>query len=182
MAYWQEIKTSGGLWVQKHNFWLFGTLTCFEQRNSIEGEDLRQKQFRLLFNKLDRELLKRKYTNTDFIKEKKLKEKYNKLQTRKREQANFRIERLFYDELGKQRDFRHAHFYIKGTAKNEEFKKTQTQLIKDTLAKNWKDFGTIELRDNDNTLYATSYCYKETDTQANIGTFNHIISTLTSPQ
>ena len=71
MAYWQKIKTSGGLWVQKHNFWLFGTLTCFEQRNCIIGEDLRQKQFRLLFNKLDRELLKRKYTNTDFIKEKK---------------------------------------------------------------------------------------------------------------
>jgi len=182
MDNWQEIKTSGGLWVQKHNFWLFGTLTCFEQRNSIKGEDLRQKQFRLLFNKLDRELLKRKYTNTDLIKDTKLKEKYNKLQTRKREQANFRIERLFYDELGKQRDFQHAHFYIKGTAKDENAKKLETQLIKDTLTENWKNLGTIELRDNDNTLHATSYCYKETDTQANIGTFNHIISTVTPPQ
>ena len=47
---------------------------------------------------------------------------------------------------------------------------------------NWKNFGTIELRDNDNTLHATSYCYKEKDTQANIGTFNHIISTVTPPQ
>ena len=182
MSYWHDIKTSGGLWVQKHNFWLFGTLTCFEQRNNIEGEDLRQKQFRLLFNKLDRELLKRKYTNTDFIKEKKLKEKYNKLQTRKRKTANFRIERFVYEELGKERDFKHAHFYIKGTAKDEKFKKLQTQLIKDTLTENWKRFGTIELQDNDNTLHATSYCYKETDTQANIGTFNHIISTVTPPQ
>ena len=182
MSNWQEIKTSGGLWLQKQNFWLFGTLTCFEQRKSFEGEDLRQKHYRLLFNKLDRQLLKKKYTNTDLIKDKKLKEKYNKLQTRKREQANFRIERLFYDELGKQRDFRHAHFYIKGTAKDEDAKKLKTEIIKNTLAKNWNEFGTIELRDNDNTLHATSYCYKETDTQANIGTFNHIISTVTPPQ
>ena len=182
MSNWQEIKTSGGLWLQKQNFWLFGTLTCFEQRKSFEGEDLRQKQYRLLFNKLDRQLLKRKYTNTDLIKDKKLKEKYNKLQLRKRKTASFRIERLFYDELGKERDFKHAHFYIKGTAKDEDAKKLKTEIIKNTLAKNWNEFGTIELRDNDNTLHATSYCYKETDTQANIGTFNHIISTVTPPQ
>ena len=182
MDNWQEIKTSGGLWVQKHNFWLFGTLTCFEQRNSIMGEDLRLKQFRLLFNKLDRKLLERKYTNTDLIKDKKLKEKYKKKQTRKRKTANYRLERFFYEELGKERDFKHAHFYIKGTAKDENAKKLETQLIKDTLTENWKNFGTIELRDNDNTLHATSYCYKEKDTQANIGTFNHIISTVTPPQ
>ena len=116
------------------------------------------------------------------IKDKKLKTKYHKLQTRKRKTASFRIERLFYDELGKERDYKHAHFYFKGTAKDENAKKLETQLIKDTLAKNWNKFGTIELRDNDNTLHATSYCYKETDTQANIGTFNHIISTVTPPQ
>ena len=115
-------------------------------------------------------------------KTKKLKEKYKKRQTRKRKTASFRLERLFYEELGKERDFRHAHFYIKGTAKDENAKKLETQLIKDTLTENWKNFGTIELRDNDNTLHATSYCYKEKDTQANIGTFNHIISTVTPPQ
>jgi hypothetical protein len=175
MSNWQEIKTSGGLWLQKQNFWLFGTLTCFEQRKSFEGEDLRQKQYRLLFNKLDRQLLKRKYTNTDLIKDKKLKEKYNKLQTRKREQANFRIERFVYEELGKERDFKHAHFYIKGKAENENLKKLQMQLIKDTLFENWKDFGTIDFRDNDNTLYASSYCYKETDS-----TFNYTCSTITT--
>ena len=108
--------------------------------------------------------------------------KYKKRQTRKRKTANFRLERLFYEELGKERDFKHAHFYIKGTAKDENAKKLQIQLIKDTLTKNWKEFGTIELRDNDNTLHATSYCYKEIDTQANIGTFNHIISTVTPSQ
>ena len=182
MANWQEIKTNGGLWLQKQNFWLFGTLTCFEQKNGIVYDSARQKQYSLLFNKLDRELLKRKYTNTVLIKDKKLKEKYNKLQTRKREQANFRIERFVYEELGKERDYKHAHFYIKGTAKDENAKKLETQLIKDTLAKNWNEFGTIELRDNDNTLYASSYCYKETDTQANIGTFNYIISTVTPTQ
>ena len=182
MSYWHDIKTSGGLWVQKHNFWLFGTLTCFEQRHSIEGEDLRQRQYSLLFNKLDRKLLERKYTNTDLIKDKKLKEKYKKKQTRKRKTANYRLERLFYNELGKERDFKHAHFYIKGTAKDENAKKLETQLIKDTLTENWKNLGTIELRDNDNTLHATSYCYKEIDTQANIGTFNHIISTVTPSQ
>ena len=115
MSNWQEIKTSGGLWVQKHSFWLFGTLTCFEQRKSFEGEDLRQKQYRLLFNTLDRQLLKRKYTNTD--------------------------------------------------------------LIKDTLAKNWQEFGTIKLRDNDNSQHASSYCYKEKDS-----TFNYICSTVTPTQ
>ena len=182
MANWQEIKTNGGLWLQKQNFWLFGTLTCFEQRKSFEGEDLRQIQYSLLFNKLDRKLLKRKYTNTDLIKDKKLKEKYKKRQNRKRKTASFRLERLFYEELGKERDFKHAHFYIKGTAKDENAKELEKQLIKDTLTENWKEFGTIELQDNDNTLYASSYCYKETDTQANIGTFNHIISTVTPPQ
>ena len=59
----------------------------FEQRKSFEGEDLRQKQYRLLFNTLDRQLLKRKYTNTDLIKDKKLRTKYHKLQTRKRKDA-----------------------------------------------------------------------------------------------
>ena len=111
-----------------------------------------------------------------------LKEKYKKRQNRKRKSASFRLERLFYEELGKERDFKHAHFYIKGTAKDENAKELEKQLIKDTLTENWKEFGTIQLRDNDNTLYASSYCYKETDTQANIGTFNHIISTVTPPQ
>ena len=35
----------------------------------------------------------------------------------------------------------------------------------------------VELRDNDNTLHATSYCYKEKDS-----TFNYICSTITPPQ
>ena len=174
MANWQEIKTNGDLWVQNNNFWLFGTLTCFEQRNSIEGEDLRQKQYRLLFNKLDRELLGRKYTNTDLKKDKKLKEKYNKAQNRERKSANYRLERFVYNELGKERDYKHSHFYIKGTAKNKNLKKLQIQLIKDTLTKNWEQFGTIKLRYNDNTLYASSYCYKETDS-----TFNYTCSTIT---
>ena len=41
MANWQEIRTNGGVWLKKENFWLFATLTCFEQRKSFEGEDLR---------------------------------------------------------------------------------------------------------------------------------------------
>ena len=32
MANWQEIKTNGGLRLQKHNFWLASALTCFEQK------------------------------------------------------------------------------------------------------------------------------------------------------
>ncbi len=177
MANWQEIKTNGGLWLQKQNFWLFGTLTCFEQKNGIVYDSARQKQYSLLFNKLDRELLKRKYTNTDLIKDKKLKTKYHKLQTRKRKTANDRLDRFVYEELGKERDYKHAHFYIKGTAKEKKLKKLQTQLIKDTLAKNWQEFGTIKLRDNDNSQHATSYCYKEKDS-----TFNYICSTITPPQ
>ena len=82
--------------------------------------------------------------------------------------------RFVYEELVKERDFKHAHFYIKSTAKNEGFKKLQTQLIKNILTKTWKDFGTIEYRDNDKTLNASSYYYKETDS-----TFNYICSTIT---
>ena len=65
-----------------------------------------------MFIKLDREFLKRKYRNTDLIKDKKLKIKYHKLQTRKRKTANDRLDRFVYKELGKERDFKHAHFYI----------------------------------------------------------------------
>ena len=113
---WDEkLRKEGAKWVQKDNFWLFGTLTFYEQRKGIAFEDERQRQLRFLFNALDRNLLPRRFTHTHLKKDRKLKECYNKRQYRARHKAKFRLERVVYDELGKGRHLSHAHFFIKGT-------------------------------------------------------------------
>lgn len=193
-----ELQYNGASWVQNQHFWLMGTISFFEQRKGIVFEDERQKQLRFLFNALDRELLPRKYTHTDIKKpQKTLKEAYHKQQVRQRHKANVRLERVVYDETGANRDYSHAHFFIKGTTNNWRLRGIQTELIKDKMKELWQQkntpFGTIDFKTNSNSLHQTGYGYKEdkTDLQkqlrhknkttqltTNTGTFNNTCSFL----
>ena len=51
-----KLREFGARWVQSDEFWLFGTLTFYEQRKGIVFEDERQRQLRFLFNTFDRNL------------------------------------------------------------------------------------------------------------------------------
>ncbi len=191
---WDEkLRKEGASWVQKGDFWLFGTLTFYEQGKCITAEDDRQKQLRYLFNALDRNLLPRRFTHTDLKKDKKLKQYYNKQQCRERHKATFRLERVVYDELGKNRHLSHAHFFIKGTKTGYKWRNLQTQLIKDFIEQHWLRFGTLDIREHDNTRKITGYGYKEeaydlkrlrrskhndTEHKTITGTFNHTCSYL----
>ncbi|MDG1408744.1 MAG: hypothetical protein P8Q50_13255 [Octadecabacter sp.] len=159
---WDEkLRKEGASWVQKDNFWLFGTLTFYEQRKGIAFEDERQRQLRFLFNALDRNLLPRRFTHTHLKKDRKLKECYNKRQHRERHKATFRLERVVFDELGKGRHLSHAHFFIKGTKTGYKWRNLQTQLITDFIEEHWLRFGTLDIRKHDNTRKITGYGYKE---------------------
>jgi len=176
-------KHTGALWVQQQGFWLFGTITFFEQGKGLMAEDRRNKQMQFLFNATDHDLLRRKHMSTDLKKHdrrkgNKLKQNCGKPQVRERFVANRRLERLVYDELGRNRDFPHAHFFIKGTARNQQLRRLQERLIKDTMTEIWSRFGTIDFRLNANSTWQTGYGYKEENQQANIGTFNHSCSYL----
>lgn len=178
-----QTKDAGASWVQSNNFWLMGTVTFYEQRKGIVFADERQKQMQYLFNATDRQLLPRKYTHTDLDrydrrKGNTLKEKYHKQQNRRRHTATRRLERVVYNELGRTRDFPHAHFFIKGTANNYRLRRLQEQLIQNTMTELWERFGTIDFKANSNTRRQAGYGYKEQSTQATTGTFNHICSFL----
>lgn len=176
-------KQTGALWVQQQDFWLFGTITFFEQGKGFVAEDRRNKQMQYLFNATDRDLLRRKHTHTDVKKHdrrkgNKLKEQCHKQQVRERFIANRRLERLVFDELGRNRDFPHAHFFIKGTARRQQLRQLQERLITDTMTEIWSRFGTIDFRPNSNSTWQAGYGYKEENHQAEIGTFNHSCSYL----
>ena len=47
--------------------------------------------------------------------------------------ATMRLERVVFDELGKLRDFSHAHFFIKGTTDNYKLRLIQEHFIKETM-------------------------------------------------
>ena len=102
-----------------------------------------------------------------------------------------------YDETGADRDYSHAHFFIKGTTNNWRLRGIQTELIKDKMKELWQQkyttFGTIDFKTNSNSLHQTGYGYKEdkTDLQkqlrhkkkttqltTNTGTFNNTCSFL----
>lgn len=161
----KKLREFGARWVQSDEFWLFGTLTFFEQRKGIVFEDERQRQLRFLFNALDRELLPRKLTHTDLKKDTKLKEGYHKRQDRERHKAKYRLERVVYDELGRDRNLSHAHFFIKGTTKNWRLKGIQEELIKTTITELWQNhytrFGTLEIKTHNNSKRIAGYGYKE---------------------
>ena len=109
-----------------------------------------------------------------------MKEAYHKQQVRQRHKANVRLERVVYDETGANRDYSHAHFFIKGTTGNYRLRLIQEQLIVDTMTEAWERFGTIDFKANSNSLRQTGYGYKEKNTQANTGTFNNTCSFLLS--
>ncbi|MEP3892400.1 MAG: hypothetical protein ABJN52_00125 [Litorimonas sp.] len=176
-------KQTGALWVQQQEFWLFGTITFFEQGKGFVAEDRRSKQMQYLFNATDRDLLRRKHTHTDLKrhdrrKGNKLKQQCHKQQVRDRYAANRRLERLVYDESGRNRDFPHAHFFIKGTARKLGLRQLQELLITNSMTDIWSRFGTIDFRANSNSVWQTGYGYKEENKQAEIGTFNHSCSYL----
>ena len=114
----------------------------------------------------------------DRLKGNTLKEKYHKQQNRRRHTATRRLERVVYNELGRTRDYPHAHFFIKGTANNYRLRRLQEQLIQNTMTELWERFGTIDFKANSNTRRQAGYGYKEQSTQATTGTFNHICSFL----
>ena len=156
-----KLREFGARWVQSDEFWLFGTLTFYEQRKGIVFEDERQRQLRFLFNALDRNLLPRRLTHTDLKKDTKLKEGYHKRQNRERHKATYRLERVVYDELGRDRNLSHVHFYIKGTKTGYKWRHIQTKLITDFIEEHWQRFGTLEIKEHDNSKRIAGYGYKE---------------------
>ena len=157
----KKLREFGARWVQNDEFWLFGTLTFYEQRKGIVFEDERQRQLRFLFNTLDRNLLPRRLTHTDLKKDTKLKEGYHKRQNRERHKATYRLERVVYDELGRGRNLSHVHFYIKGTKTGYQWRNIQTKLITDFIEEEWQRFGTIKIKEHDNRERIAGYGYKE---------------------
>jgi hypothetical protein len=183
VSWGSEQKQTGALWVQQQGFWLFGTITFFEQGKNFVAEDRRNKQMQYLFNATDRDLLRRKHTHTDLKQHDRrkgnmLKEQCDKQQVRDRFSANRRLERLVYDELGRNRDFAHAHFFIKGTARKQQLRQVQELLITNSMTDIWSRFGTLDFRANSNSTWQTGYGYKEENRHAEIGTFNHSCSYL----
>ena len=85
-----QYRQAGTQWVTQGRYWLFGTLTY--KNGSAVTQDQATRDARYFFNRLDRQILKRR--------------DYNQGQ---------RLERLVFVEQGRTRTNMHLHYYIKGT-------------------------------------------------------------------
>jgi hypothetical protein len=147
----QKIKEEGRLWVMKQNFWLFGT--ALYRDGSLVNLQKASRNARKFFNRLDRQILKRKELN-----------------------AGVRLPRLVFFESGRQRINGHMHFFIKGLhwqhyrqiVQHAEAIWTRVDEIKDENGENdeRREFisGARDLRIGDNITANTDragYCFKE---------------------